>query len=71
MLWTQLRLLLLHLIHKGFAVGTFLLGGVHLMCAYLDAVQGAVVHCVRMVHTVFDGTLDTLVFAIYFHVCPP
>lgn len=54
---------LLHLVYKGFAVGAFLLGGIHLMGADLDGVQGAVVGAARVMCTVVNRTLNGFIFA--------
>ena len=49
------------LLAEGLAVGTLVHGGVHLMGAHQDLVQGAVVLTLAVVGTLLDGTLDRLV----------
>ena len=49
------------LLAEGQAVGALVLGGVALMGAHHDAVQGTVVGVLGVVGTLLDGTLDALV----------
>ena len=49
------------LLPEGHAVGTLVLGGVGLMGAHHDPVQGAVVGVLGVVGALLDGTLDALV----------
>ena len=37
------------------------------MCAHMDLVQCAVIHTACMVYTVFNGTLDAIVFVLVHH----
>ena len=49
------------LLAEGQAVGALVLGGVALMGAHHDPVQGTVVGVLGVVGTLLDGTLDALV----------
>ena len=49
------------LLAEGQAVGALVLGGIALMGAHHDPVQGAVVGVLGVVGTLLDGTLDALV----------
>ena len=49
------------LLTEGQAVGTLVLGGVALVGAHHDPVQGALVGVLGVVGTLLDGTLDALV----------
>ena len=49
------------LLAEGQAVGALVLGGVALVGAHHDPVQGAVVGALGVVGTLLDGTLDALV----------
>ena len=49
------------LLAEGLAVGTLIHGGVHLMGAHQNLVQGAVVLTLAVVGTLLDRTLDALV----------
>ena len=58
------------LLPEGHAVGALIHGGVCLVGAHLDAVQGTVVFGVAVISALADGTFDTLV-GIVFHVDAP
>ena len=54
------------LLAEGHAVGALVLGGVGLMGAYKDLVQGAVVGLVAVMGTLGNGALDALIcFAVH------
>jgi len=49
------------LLAEGFAVGTLVHGGITLVGADQNSVQGAVVCLITMMGTLLDGTLDALI----------
>ena len=58
------------LLAEGHAVGALILGGVALVSAHQNALQGAVVTGAGMVGALMDGALDALVGIVHVDVPP-